>query len=76
MAQYHLELYDEYTTDTALGGFGWEDEDEARMKSVLLGEPVPSPNLEGVVYINGERCSEDDVELFDYADITFELQTV
>ena len=68
-----LYIEDDYFCSEPMTGCEYEDEEDARIESIVLKEPVPSPHKVGIVYIDGVEYDEQVVELFDYITIQTEV---
>ena len=66
-------IEDDYFNPEPMMCSEYEDEEDARIESIVLKQPVPSPHKTGIVYIDGIEYSEQVVELFDYLNIQTEV---
>lgn len=66
-------IEDDYFSTKPMMGCEYEDEEDARIESILFKLPVPSPHKIGIVYIDGIEYDEQVVDLFDYLNIQIEV---
>ena len=66
-------IEDDYFSHEPMMGCEYEDEEDARIESIVLKQPVPSPHKVGIVYIDGIEYDEQVVGLFDYLNIQIEV---